>query len=180
MNQFSLKNGSFNFIISIIILFGLILTCLLISVDAQAKTYDVNVRVVRIIDGDTVVVELPLYGNATVRLYGIDAPEKRQSNGTQATEFFSSLVFDKPIKLRVRGKDQYGRLIVQVFHEDKDIGLLMVRYGYAWHYSSIAKDKELATAQQAAKKQKLGLWKEQKPVAPWVYRKNPKKYQVIN
>lgn len=151
-------------ILMFIVLFG---TNLPIAI---AKTVDYkDIKTSRIIDGDTFVAD-----QMTIRIWGIDAPEKRQRFGPQATEFLASLIWDKPLLIKVRSKDQYGRSIAQVFHEGVDIGVVMVRYGYAWHYVSITKDKTLAKAQADAKKQNLGLWQDKNSIAPWVFRKVPK------
>ena len=133
-----------------------------------------NVFVTRVLDGDTVRLNIPGQGEQTIRTWGIDCPEKKQRFGPQAEKFFASLIWGKPLTLKIRSKDQYGRLIAQVFHEGKDIGLVMVRYGYAWHYVSITKDKALAKAQAEAKKQELGLWRDKNPIPPWTFRKTPK------
>jgi endonuclease YncB( thermonuclease family) len=133
-----------------------------------------GVKVSVIVDGDTFHANLPEVGNRTIRIWSIDSPEKKQRCGPQATEFLASLIWDKPLKLKIKAKDQYGRLVAQVFHEGVDIGLVMVRYGFAWHYVAISKDKSLIQAQADAKKQKLGLWSDANPIAPWVYRKTPK------
>lgn len=146
-----------------------------IAIPAYAKVFIVeNVKVSSIVDGDTAHMILPEYGKQTIRTWGIDCPEKKQRFGPQATQFFTSLLQDRNITLRVRSKDQYGRLIAQVFVNNVDIGLYMVQNGYAWHYVSITKDKELAKAQAYARGQKRGLWEDKEPTAPWVYRKIPK------
>lgn len=154
-------------------------SCLLVMLPfgnlASAKTYTVeNVSVVRILDGDTAVLSLPGQGNQTIRTWGIDCPEKKQRFGYKSEEFYASLIWGKPLTLKVRSKDQYGRLVAQIYYEGADIGLTMVRYGFAWHYVSITKDKALAKAQADAKKQELGLWQEKNPTPPWVFRKTPK------
>lgn len=154
-------------ILIIIVLLGLMIPSL-----TQAKAYEIkNVKVNRVIDGDTFVITLPDLGNQTIRIWGVDSPEKRQKFGPQAAEFLASLIWDKPLTLLVKNKDQYGRSIAQVFHEGVDIGLVMTRYGFAWHYVAVTKDKKLAQAQVEAKKQRLGIWSDVNPTPPWVFRK---------
>lgn len=148
---------------------------LLIGNPLEAKIINVeNVKVISVVDGDTAHMELPGYGRQTIRTWGIDCPEKKQKFGNAATEFYTSLIQGKEVFLKVRSKDIYGRLIAQVFVDNVDIGLYMVQNGYAWHYVSITKNKELAKAQAHAEEQKLGLWRDAQPTAPWVYRKLPK------
>ena len=157
-------------IVTIIFLYGMVCPN---WIEAKIVEFQ-NVKVNRIIDGDTAQFNIPVSGNQTIRIWGIDCPEKKQRFGSQATEFLASLIWAKPLKLKIRSKDQYGRLVAQVYHEDIDIGLVMVRYGYAWHASTLNKDKALTKAQSEAKKQGLGLWQDKNPIAPWVFRKTPK------
>ena len=153
------------------IFFSLLLVSLLYS-SAIATSFEVtNAKVHRIIDGDTVVVETVERGLLTLRLWGIDCPEKKQRFGPQATEFLSSLVTGKPLTIKVKAQDQYGRNVAQVFYSGADVGLMMVKYGYAWHFTAATKDKNLAKAQAEAQKQRLGLWQDKNPTAPWVFRK---------
>lgn len=169
-SQWLLKRIYLGFILIIIALSGM-----MYPNQTEAKVIEyTNLRVSRLIDGDTAIFNIPIVGNQTIRFWGIDCPEKKQRFGSQATEFLASLIWDKPLKLKIRSKDQYGRLVAQVYHEDIDIGLVMVRYGYAWHASTLNKDKALAKAQSEAKKQGLGLWQDKNPIAPWVFRKTPK------
>lgn len=157
------------------VLGSFLIVMLLCGTPISAKIYTVeNVTVARIIDADTVRLNIPGQGEQTIRTWGIDCPEKKQRFGPQAEEFFASLIWGKPLTLKIRSKDQYGRLVAQIFHEGKDIGLVMVRYGYAWHYVSVTKDKALAKAQAEAKKQELGLWQDKNPMPPWTFRKTPK------
>jgi endonuclease YncB( thermonuclease family) len=46
----------------------------------------------------------------------------------------SELVFGKDVELRVYGLDKYGRTLITVFVDGKDVCLEEVRRGYAWVY----------------------------------------------
>lgn len=149
----------------------LVLGMTILSNQAWAKSYTLTGKAYRVLDGDTFVLLDAEKNLNTIRIWGIDCPERRQSFGDKATLFLSSLVVGKPVTVTVKSKDQYGRLVGQVFHEGSDIGLAMVRMGFAWHYVAITKNRALAAAQLEAKKQQLGLWSEPKPTPPWVFRK---------
>jgi len=41
----------------------------------------------------------------------------------------------------------------------------------AWHYKQYSKDRELASAEVVARKERLSLWADKSPVAPWEWRK---------
>lgn len=139
----------------------------------EAKEYEVSGICVYITDGDTFRLKTEDLGELVIRFYGIDAPEKKQAFYQQSRDFLASLILDKPLVLLVRGRDLYGRYIARVFHERADIGLTMVRFGYAFWYKSYAKrDNLLITAEKEAKKQRLGLWgMPNPPIEPWVFRK---------
>ena len=150
---------------------ALLVLILLVSASyGKSNTYINDVVCSYVVDGDTFKIYSPALGKQVVRIWGIDAPEKKQKFGDKATSFLSSLIVEKPLRLIVKSKDKYGRFVCQVFHEDMDIGLVMVRMGFAWHYVSITKNKALANAQAEAKRQQLGLWADPDPTPPWVYR----------
>jgi endonuclease YncB( thermonuclease family) len=47
----------------------------------------------------------------------------------------------------------------------------MLEAGYAWHYKHYDNNKYYADLEKEARKAKRGLWADQKPQAPWTYRK---------
>lgn len=75
----------------------------------------------------------------------------------------------------VHYKDRYGRLVCEldITSQDIPVNQWMVSQGYAWHYVKYApNDIKLQSAEENARKNKLGLWSSAKPIAPWEYRKN--------
>src|ERR671925_1352101 len=95
-------------------------------------------RVLRVIDGDTIEVELA--GKAeTVRLIGVDTPETRhprkpvQAFGKEATAFTRQMVEGKEVRLEfdVQPRDKYGRLLGYVYVGDTMLNAELVRQGYA-------------------------------------------------
>lgn len=117
-----------------------------------------DLRVIRVIDGDTIVVS----DNERIRLLGINAPEKGESYSEEATEMLQDLVDEKEIRLeRDRtDKDKYGRLLRYVYVDDVFVNLQLLRNGYAVldvEYPLIY-EKEFEDAEEFAKSNKLGLW----------------------
>jgi micrococcal nuclease len=118
-------------------------------------------RVVRIADGDTLTL---LVGKeqVKVRLNGIDAPEKGQPFGTKAKQALSDLTFGKSVRVETKGKDKYGRTLGRVFvdidGETVDVNARLVAQGLAWHYLKYSKDKALARTEEAARRERRGLW----------------------
>lgn len=79
------------------------------------------------IDGDTVRV-----GQRTVRLLGIDTPERFRCGYSGARAKMASLIAGG-VKLRNRsGKDRYGRTLAYLRTRDgRDVGAVMIRSGWA-------------------------------------------------
>jgi endonuclease YncB( thermonuclease family) len=135
----------------------------------------ISCRVTGIKDGDTIEILTGARKSMTVRLHGIDAPEKSQPFSQKSKENLSKLIYGKQVRLYTYGNDRYGRLIADVFIDTINVNYLQVAVGLAWHYKQYSDDETLAYLQEQARRQKLGLWQEADPVAPWQYRKNKRK-----
>jgi|SRR3989344_410270 len=89
--------------------------------------YLYKAKVLRVIDGDTVDVQVSLgfniYINERLRLFGIDAPETRtrdsveKSAGIASKEWLFNRIHGKEIKIRThdKGTEKYGRWLVQIY-----------------------------------------------------------------
>ncbi len=64
-------------------------------------------RVVRVSDGDTVVLLDADNLQHKIRLNGINAPENGQPYGDKSKGYLSSLIAGKEVAVEVKGKDQY-------------------------------------------------------------------------
>jgi len=91
----------------------------------------------RVIDGDTFVVN-----KTSVRLLGINTPEKGEGYYAEAKEFLSQKVLNKSVKLEF-GKEKYDlykRMLAYVF-TDENVNLQLVENGFANFYFPSGKDK---------------------------------------
>lgn len=129
-------------------------------------------KVIKVADGDTITI-LEENGNKTrVRFYGIDAPEKKQNYGIKSLDVLKDLIDKKEVEIEVKDKDQYGRVVGIVYYDKMNINLYMLETGNAWWYKQYSKHNiEFKIAEEKAKLEKLGLWKEKNPTPPWIYRK---------
>lgn len=133
---------------------------------------DQFLKVIRIKDGDTIVLLDNDSTQLTVRLSEIDAPEIKQTHGLISKKFLIDLIADKKVKIQKNGKDPYGRTLCFIFtKEGLNINLEMVEKGMAWQYYAYSKSEILKNAQERAKKNKLGLWADYSPIPPWEFRK---------
>jgi endonuclease YncB( thermonuclease family) len=135
-------------------------------------TCDYCVLVVAITDGDTFKGLTRDKEEIKFRIYGIDAPEKKQAFGTKSKEYLSDLIYGKTIGIKVDKKDRYGRTVAWVYTADgEDISAEMLKAGLAWHYKKYDDSKEYSDLEIAAHKKKVGLWSDVEPVEPWNFRK---------
>lgn len=128
-------------------------------------------KVVSVKDGDT--IEMLMNGRAVrIRLFGVDAPEKGQPFGEKARQYASELCFGKTVRMEKRSKDQYGRIVAEIYLPDgTSLNHRLVAAGFAWQYTQFSKSPELARAQEKARLEKKGLWADPRPIAPWNWRK---------
>lgn len=126
--------------------------------------------ILSIIDGDTFVFQTE-EGNIKVRLFGIDAPEKKQTYGLESKAYLETYRY-KQGKLKRTGTDKYGRTLGILFIDNKNINLDLIKNGYAWHYKRYSDDIAFAQAEKEARQKKIGLWKHPDPMAPWNFRKS--------
>lgn len=131
-------------------------------------------KIIKVSDGDTVILLDSDNTKHKIRLHGIDAPEKGQPYGNKAKEYLSGLIFDKTVKVDSKGTDQYKRVLGVIYLGDSNINAEMVRSGYAWNYK-YSKDKYYIKLQEKAKADKRGLWKDKNSIDPWLWRKEKRK-----
>jgi micrococcal nuclease len=114
-------------------------------------------------DGDTIMISL--------RAKGIDAPELRQQCedaarlcypcGRVAKDALEGLVGGAKVSIKVWETDRYGRPVVTLYAEGKDVHLEMVRQGQAVVYERyLAKELRVSylAAEAEAKAAKRGIW----------------------
>ncbi|KKQ29079.1 MAG: hypothetical protein A3H17_00045 [Candidatus Levybacteria bacterium RIFCSPLOWO2_12_FULL_37_14] len=130
-----------------------------------------TVRVIRVVDGDT--IEVNLNGKKeTVRLIGIDSPEvlderkPAQCFGKEASSKAKEILTGKTIILEsdsTQGnRDEYGRLLRYVFLNDLNLNKFIISEGYAREYTfkdnPYRYQSDFIQAEKKARKNKMGLW----------------------
>jgi endonuclease YncB( thermonuclease family) len=132
--------------------------------------------VVGITDGDTVVVLDSADRFNEIRLKGIDAPELRQAFGDASRVYLARKLAGKEVAVESQKRDRYGRLIGKVSLDGRDICLEQIEAGLAWHYKKFENEQNeadqnlYAEAEQYARSQRLGLWRESTQIPPWDFR----------
>lgn len=100
-------------------------------------------RVVKIVDGDTIDVQLST-GPIRVRLHGVDTPERGQPWGKESTAALTALVMGKEVDIEPFSQDRYERMIGIVFLGDLNVNLELVKRGHAWAYRQYMRREDSA------------------------------------
>jgi endonuclease YncB( thermonuclease family) len=133
---------------------------------SPASTNLISVKVVRVIDGDTIEVDIGGGNNKRVRYIGIDTPELGRLPECYAREAYEQnrkLVDGKTVQIDkdVSETDRHARLLRYVYVNSIFVNLELVRLGYA-HASSYPPDikhqDKLRQAEQQARSANKGLW----------------------
>jgi micrococcal nuclease len=126
-------------------------------------------HLVKVLDGDTVIIRDDAH-TYHLRLLDIDAPESQQSFGKQSKRSLSELCRET-IAVGQESIDMYGRTLGHLYCNNIDASEFQIAQGMAWFNSRYSKRTDLELLQQQAQQQALGLWQQEKPVPPWVWRK---------
>ena len=131
-------------------------------------------KLVGIGDGDSLTV-LVQGREKELRLYGIDAPEKKQAFGQKAKGVVTAFCVGKRLDIEEIDQDDYGRSVAWVLADGQSVNEMMVASGYAWVYRFFCRDhdrcRKLLELEQAAREAKRGLWRYNNPQPPWEWRR---------
>ncbi|MXY58845.1 MAG: nuclease (SNase), partial [Gammaproteobacteria bacterium] len=141
-----------------------LLACVVFPTMSAAET------VVRVKDGDSLVVDSN-GREVEVRLADIDTPEFNQPRGEEARDALKSLVDGKEVRLELVGGDAYRRIVAHVFVGDLDVNAELVRLGLAWVRRAYDPAPSLVALEDGARQAGRGLWADEDPVPPWIWRK---------
>jgi len=128
---------------------------LLFSVSGLALDFLYPAKVERIVDGDTIVVDLCLGLNVIlddqyIRFYGIDAWETRgeeRPKGLLAKEYVIRRLEEGKVEIEIRpewgreGKGKYGRWLGIIYMDGVNINAELVEKGHAREYEEGGKPK---------------------------------------
>lgn len=157
-------------VIAICFLFVVALATMFCAVEAPAQTLQGNI--VGWFDGDTVDFRAKSGKYYRVRLIGIDAPEMRQTFGKECKAFLVAATKSKPVTANLVGRDVYKRYLGEFqLAGIMDLSLHMIANGCAWEYSApLSVKSAYQSAEQTARNNAIGLWQENNPAPPWVFR----------
>lgn len=114
--------------------------------------YTYNARVIKVIDGDTIDLEIDLGFHVKItkraRLSGIDTYEKNsrlvfeREKAAKATALLTNILEKKIVKIKtlIDKEDKYGRILVEVYANDFDfenhnsVNIMLIQEGLALPY----------------------------------------------
>ena len=134
----------------------------------------------KVVDGDTIKIN-----SKKIRLYGIDAPEKKQKCkktyltisfmsftkeymcGEVSTQKLIKKINEQKLNCKILDVDRYNRLIGECFKRNINLNSWMVSNGYALAYRKFS--KKYILEESTAKNKNLGIW-QGKFDYPWEFR----------
>lgn len=120
---------------------------------------EARIVVTRIIDGDTLVIST----GETVRLIGVDAPEKKDCYSINGANRLQELVLDKEITIEHdrSEKDRYGRTLLYIWVDGVFVNEILTKEGFAdskRYPPDIKYAPLLEAAEEEARAKNLGIW----------------------
>lgn len=157
----------------------------LVSCASSSPTAETrSMRVDNVLDGDTfhgrIVRGGPLRGVkiirdslVSVRLEGVDAPEKDQPWGAKAREALVTMVEGDTVLVEIVARDAFRRVVGRVRQGSRDVNAALVEQGHAWMFRKYTDSRLLDSLEGSARQQRRGLWAAGSgaPVPPWEWRR---------
>jgi len=144
----------------------LMLLAALVVRSAFAET--ITGTVVSVIDGDTLVVQDAAKKRYTIRLAEIDAPEPKQPFWMESSRSLAALCYRQIVKVAWSERDPRKRYVGHVSCAGKDANAEQLKRGMAWASpKSTQPTSGLYELETNARLRGIGLWADDKAVAPW-------------
>lgn len=136
-----------------------------------------KVEIVRVLDGDTLLVKDENNQEIKIRLYGIDAPELSQEGGQFVKSYMEELLpKSSRHTIHIIDVDRYKRSVALVKYNDQvTVQEILLDYGLAWYYPQYCKKAFCIEWEQKAvlaQKNKLGIWQNENITRPSDFRKS--------
>ena len=130
---------------------------------------EITYKVVRIVDGDTYVLEDNNGVTEKIRLIGADTPETKHPKkgkepfGPEATEFAKRYLEDKNVELKFEKgkKDRYKRILAHVYIGNIHFNKMLIDSGMAktmFYPPNFAFVGLFEKSEEIAKHSRLGIW----------------------
>ena len=145
----------------------------LLSAAGCSNAADYRVDRAEVFDGDSFEARRADGRKVEIRLFGIDAPERRQPWSNRSREALRELVEGQVLAVDVVTVDRYERVIAEVTLPDgRSLNEEQVAAGHAWVYRRYTDDIHLLALERRASREGRGLWSlpEHERIPPWEWR----------
>jgi micrococcal nuclease len=164
--------------IIISLIFALILT---LATFAQQR---MNGKVVNVIDGKTVVIELDTRKTITAELDFIEVPETEQQLSQTVKDHLQNMLMGKIVDFYAKGITKTN-FVGKMYLGDVDVSQQMLRDGAAWY--AVSEQERQNTAEKdsyklmesQAKLEKRGVWGIANLQTPWAFRAEKAKIEKV-
>jgi micrococcal nuclease len=171
MQSFPLKLGNKPAVMKASIFFFLVCTA------GHVFGQTIGGKVVSVIDGNTIEVMGADNKTQKLLLAGIDCPDAGQEYADKATKYTEKLLLNEVVTYQITGKDRWGNYLAVVMKGETDPRVELLEEGLAW---TTEKNPipELEAYRLKAFEKGRGLWKEENPTPPWIYRRQQSMLQA--
>ncbi|SRR5260221_8558406 len=148
-----------------------LMLCTGLALFANGFAEELAGKVMAVIDGNTFEMITSDNESYKIMLYGIDCPELGQEFGEKAKKFLEKMILEKNVNVKIQDKDRWGnRLGIILIDGKTDPRQELLEAGLAWT-SERNPIQEFEEIKEKARDKGKGLWKEQDPTPPWIFRR---------
>lgn len=123
----------------------------------QKPTTGEGIKVLAVLDGDTVVLD----GQVRMRLRHVDAPELENCGGKEAKDLLISLLEGKSVRIKEEVMDTYGRPLALLSVDNTLINQTMIESGWVrYHHDTSSVEETLKKIGKQVKEDKVGIYSE--------------------
>lgn len=127
----------------------------------------ITAKVIAVIDGNTILVATSDNQEYLIILDGIDCPEFGQEFAEEAQAYTKKMLLRKKVTITIVGKDRKGNRLGIIQFKGGIFNHYLVREGLAWSRN----DQESGILQEEAQVRKVGIWSQENPTPPWIFRR---------
>lgn len=154
------------------------------QVACGAQAWELEGKVIRVEDGDTLTLLTVDHARETVRLSDIDAPETSHGRNRPGQPYsqvskrsLAALAGGRQAVARCYERDRWQRQVCTVFVDGQDVSAEQLRRGMAWVNNAnprYVRDPRSFELQAQAQRAGVGLWAAggPSPIPPWEWRRS--------
>lgn len=148
------------------------ITTLFVPEYTSAQT---NGKVIKVVDGDTFIMQDSTGAYQKINLTGVDCPEKMQHFGHSARDYVRKIILNKNVLVINHNVENNGTIYSYVYIDGVSLNEMLLREGWAWHNYRFNNNQSWAILEKMARNKDLGIWKiGDLNIAPWIWRANLK------